>query len=97
FHGETLWPGVRCKSMSAAARPGFRPFGYRIRQRIDRLSPASALLLTEESHRRIPRAVLAGDEPSAVGNEWKQEPRLRPQGPGEMGNRCVHGDHQVQA
>ena len=53
-------------------------------------------LLAEEPHRGIPGAVAAIQQPAPVGNEGQRDPDGNSQRPGQVGDRRIAGDHQVQ-
>jgi len=59
-------------------------------------SPIAARLLAEEPRRRIPRAVLALEEPAPIGNERQHDPNPLAHGAGEMGDRRVDGNDEVE-
>ena len=52
--------------------------------------------LPEQTHGRIPRAVVAIEQPAIVRRIRQQDPGWAPEGSGEMGDAGVYRDHQVK-
>jgi hypothetical protein len=55
------------------------------------------LRLTEQARRRIPGTVLASEQPAPIGNERQQDPDRLRQRAGEVGDRGVNRDHEIEA
>ena len=73
-----------------------REHGQPIRDLADHGSPIATRLLAEEPRRRIPRAVLALEEPAPIGNERQHDPNPLAHGAGEMSDRRVDGNDEVE-
>ena len=58
--------------------------------------PVAGRFLPEEAHGGVPRAVGAIEEPAPVGDEGEGEPDGDAQSAGEMGDRRVRGDDEVE-
>src|SRR5580658_6602544 len=58
--------------------------------------PIPDLWLREQTHGRIPRAIFALQQPAPVMGEWNQRPHRSRQGPGQMADRCIHRDYQIE-
>ena len=62
----------------------------------DNVGPVLALFLAEQPHGRIPGIVLAIEQPAPVGHPRQQHPDRLAQRAGDMRNRRVDGDDEVE-
>src|SRR2546421_8876510 len=62
----------------------------------DYVAPFTTTRLPEQTHRRIPRAVLAIFEPAPIAWRWQQQPHRFPERADEMRRSRVDADHQVE-
>ena len=58
--------------------------------------PVAPFRLTEEAHGRVPGCIIAIREPSPVGRVREQGPDRFSEGSGEVRDRGIHGDDQVE-
>jgi hypothetical protein len=63
---------------------------------LDDLLPIACARLPENSHRRIPRAVLAIEEPPPAAVISRQHPGRNSKASGEVSNRGVDGDDEIR-
>ena len=66
------------------------------RDRLDHWPPIVARPLAEEPRRRIPGAVLALEEPAPIRNEGQEDEDALAHRAGEMGDRRVDGNHEIE-
>src|ERR1700723_3216283 len=58
--------------------------------------PSACLVLTKQTRSRVPRTILAIEQPAPVGDERQQYPHWFCQRTGEVGHAGVDGDNKVQ-
>ena len=62
---------------------------------VENASPTVIPVLAEETHRGIPRAVFAFEQPAPIRDYRQREPNWHTQSAREMGNRSIRTDHQI--
>ena len=66
------------------------------RQARHHVGPGLVLALAEQPHGRVPRIVLAPDQPAPIGDPGQQHPNRLAERAGQMGDRGIDRDHQVE-
>ena len=79
-----------------ATRVRFDELAQRSADAGDDAAPVTRGRLTEQPGGAVPRAVLASAQPAPAGIEAIEHPHRLAQRSGEMRNRRVHADHQVE-
>ena len=77
---------------------GSEPHGdlERIADRVYHPGPVSRLLLSEQPHARVPRAVVALQHPAPVRGIWQEDPHRLAERTGQMRNRGVDRNHEIE-
>src|SRR4051812_35405334 len=58
--------------------------------------PVTRLWLAKQTHRWIPRRILAINHPSPVARHGEQGPHRHPERARQMGGKAVDGDHEIE-
>src|SRR5579862_1684183 len=90
-------PNTASRSQSAASfsRPA-RDIGEFLLHAPERPVPIADRSLTKNTHARIPWAVGPIEQPPPIRREWHQKRYRLAHGAGEMHDRCVDADHEIE-
>jgi hypothetical protein len=62
----------------------------------DHVGHVLALLLAKQPHGRVPRIILAIEQPAPIGHPRQQDPDRLAERTGQMRNRRIHRNHQIE-